>query len=75
MKNELEESWNKYKEKAPHMTALRRDRCNFQAGFNAAFKLFRKTNITSQPSGQGRAAADLHRPPLMNYYEHPEGKD
>lgn len=52
MKNELEESWNKYKEKAPHMTTFPFDRYNFQAGFNAAFKLFGKTNITNQSSGQ-----------------------
>lgn len=50
MKNKLEKSWNKYKEKAPHMTALHRDRCNFQAGFNVAFKLFGKANITNQSS-------------------------
>lgn len=44
MKNELEESWNKHKHKAPHMSDLYRDRYNFQMGFNAAFRLFGKPN-------------------------------
>ena len=42
MKNELQESWDKHKEKHSLITYLDRDRMNFQAGFNAAFKLFRQ---------------------------------
>lgn len=51
MKNELEESWNKHKEKGHQLTGLYRDRCNFQAGFNAAFKLFGKSKV-SKPHNQ-----------------------
>ncbi len=43
MKNKLEDSWNEYKGKVSNtMTYRHRDRCNFKAGFNAAFKLFGK---------------------------------
>ena len=54
MKNELQESWDKHKEKHSLITNLDRDRMNFQAGFNAAFKLFRQTK--PPPTGEQEGA-------------------
>ena len=57
MKNELEESWNKFKTKllAEGIPIRPNDRVYFQSGFNAAVKLFRKPNITTNAAdGEGR---------------------
>ena len=54
----LEESWNNYKKKL--VSEAYEDRLHFQAGFNAAAKLFRKSSITSgqkQPSGYELSSA------------------
>ena len=45
-KNVLEISWESHEQKSPDLTELARDRFNFQHGFNAAFKLFGKSNMT-----------------------------
>lgn len=53
--NELEKSWDALKLLATRLPRRRNDKAYFQAGFNAASKLFKKSNITTDTAdGDGR---------------------
>lgn len=61
MNNELQKAWDEYKEKHPYPYQINlRDRSFFQIGFNAAFRLFGKSNISNQSSESDKCSSESH---------------